>query len=263
METDDDDTTPDYRRVTALERGLSVLRAFGPGNRPLGNAEISQRVGLPKPTVSRITFTLTELGYLLYLPDVARYRLGPAVLTLGYDVLAQMGIREIARPLMQELANETEASVFLGVPTDTEIIYVESCRSPTSMTIRLDIGSRIPLATTGMGRAYLAALPEDELEALLVRIAPKYGSDWPEVENRMRRALTHAQKAGFALSIGEWIAEANSAGVVIQGSGTRPSYILNIGGLRSIITAEKLRNELAPRLVALARHLEHVGHGLF
>ena len=57
--------------MTALARGLSVLRAFGPGNEPLGNADIAARVDLAKPTVSRITFTLTELGYLKYVEDVA------------------------------------------------------------------------------------------------------------------------------------------------------------------------------------------------
>ena len=67
----------DYRFNTALARGLSVLRAFSPDNRPIGNAEIAARVGLPKATVSRLTFTLTELGYLNYNEDIERYSLGP------------------------------------------------------------------------------------------------------------------------------------------------------------------------------------------
>ena len=68
--------------MTALARGLSVLRAFGPQNRPIGNGEIAKRVGLAKPTISRITFTLTELGYLSFDEETGFYKLGPGVLTL-------------------------------------------------------------------------------------------------------------------------------------------------------------------------------------
>ena len=70
-----------------------------------------------------MTFTLTELGYLKYDEDIGRYSLGPGVLTLGYDVLAQMEIRDIARPYLQALAEYADASVYLGVPNGTEMIY--------------------------------------------------------------------------------------------------------------------------------------------
>jgi DNA-binding IclR family transcriptional regulator len=248
--------------VSALERGLRVLRAFGPDNRPIGNAEISERVGLPKPTVSRITFTLTELGYLRYDADVARYTLGPAVLTLGFDVLAGMEIRDVARPIMRRLAEGADASVFLGVPSGTEVIYVESCRSPVSMTIRLDVGSRLPMATTGIGRAYLAALPEEAREELIARIAPAYGADWPPVEAKLRTAIAEAKTRGFATTIGDWIAEANSAGAVIRRPDGTPAYLLNLGGLRSIITRKRLESDLGHRVAAAAREIEEAARGI-
>ena len=78
----------DYRFNTALARGLAILKAFGPDNRPIGNAEIAKRVGLPKATVSRLTFTLTELGYLKYDDDIGRYSLGPAILSLGQHIMS-------------------------------------------------------------------------------------------------------------------------------------------------------------------------------
>jgi len=180
------DGDKDYRFNTSLARGLSVLKAFGPDNRPIGNAEIAKRVDLPKATVSRLTFTLTELGYLTYDDDIGRYSLGPAVLSLGYDVLAQMEIGDIARPFMQELAEYADGSVFLGMPSGTELVYIQACRSPVSMTIRLGIGSRIPMAKTGMGRSYLAALPEDDRAALLERMAHDFGDEWPEIERKLQ-----------------------------------------------------------------------------
>lgn len=252
----------DYRFMTALARGLSVLHAFGPDNRPLGNAEIAERVGLAKPTVSRITFTLTELGYLNHLEELRKYQLGPGVLTLGYDVMAQMEIRDIARPYMQELADYADASIYLGVPSGLEIIYIEACRTPASMAIRLGVGSRIPLPTTGMGRAYLAALPDKERDQLMLELAEQYGDDWPRVKRAMNKAIKLASERGFAMTVGEWIPEANSAGSVIRRPDGYPVYALNVGGLRSIITKERLEKDLGPRVLGVARQIEHVARGL-
>lgn len=252
----------DYRINTSLARGLKILRAFGPDNRPIGNAEIASRVELPKATVSRLTFTLTELGYLNYDEDLQRYSLGPGVLSLGYDVLEQEEIRDVARPYMQELADYADASVYLGAPFRTEIIYMAACRTPASMAIRLGVGSRIPLPTTSMGRAYLSALPEAKREALVEQVAPSFGERWPAVEKGMRSAITLAADRGYALSEGEWIAEANAAAAVVRRSGGEPVYIINVGGLRSIITKERLESDLGPRVLGVARQIEHVARGL-
>lgn len=253
----------DYRINTSLARGLSILKAFGPDNRPIGNAEIASRVNLPRATVSRFTFTLTKLGYLNYDDDIGRYSLGPGVLTLGYDVMAQMEIRDIARPYMQELADYADASIYLGVPNGLEFIYVEACRTPASMAIRLGVGSRIPMPTTGMGRAYLAALPEPDREALIAQMAPNFGDDWPTVEAAMRCEIAEAQQRGYALSRGDWISEANSAGAVIRGTRGVPVYAINVGGLRSIITTERLEADLGPRVLGVARQIEHIARGMF
>lgn len=253
----------DTRINSSLARGLSILRSFGPENKPIGNAEIAVRVGLPKATVSRLTFTLTELGYINHDEATGRYSLGPSVLTLGYDVMAQMEIRDIARPYMQELARYADASVYLGVPNDLEFIYVEACRTPASMAIRLGVGSRIPMETTGMGRAFLAALPEADREAFLAKIARARGDDWARSEPKTRAAIARAIERGYAISGGDWIAEANSAGAVIRSADGYPAYALNVGGLRSIVTTERLENDLAPRLLETVRKIEEFARGMF
>lgn len=253
----------DPRFMTALARGLSVLRAFSPGNKPLGNQEIAEIVGLSKPTVSRITFTLTELGYLAKMEDSGRYALAPGVLSLGYSVLAQMGIRDIARPVMQDLADYANASVYLGVPEGLEMVYVEACRAPASMVIRFGVGSRVPMARTAVGRAYLAALPEAERETLIAALAERHDAEaWPEVERKLRRAMAFWGEHGFTLTIGDFIPESNSAGAVIRGVNGRPAYGLNVGGLRSIVTHERLERDVGPRLLAAARKIEQMARGL-
>src|SRR5882672_3568574 len=95
----------DRKFVTALARGLEVLRAFTSTDGLLGNGEIAERAGLPKPTVSRLTYTLTKLGYLSHVDRLAKYQLAPAALALGYTALANIRIRQLARTHMQELAD--------------------------------------------------------------------------------------------------------------------------------------------------------------
>lgn len=247
----------DYRFMTALERGLSVLRIFPPGNRPLGNAEIAQAVGLPKATVTRITFTLTKLGYLRYDTERRKYQLGPGVLSLGYDVLAQMEIRDTARPLMRDLADYADASVYLAVPDGTDMVYVEACRAPTSMVIRLGVGSRVPMAQTSIGRAHLAALPEAERSDLFQRIAKTHSkTDWARIHKEALQEIEASQERGYAITIGGWISESNSAGCAIRRVDGYPVYSVNVGGLASVVTEQRIHAELGPRVAKLARQIE-------
>jgi len=98
--TDNNEEEPgkDRQFVTALARGLEVLRCFKPGEQFLGNQEIAKRAGLPKPTVSRLTYTLTQLGFLSYSEVLGKYSLGTGVLSIGNAFLSNMNIRQVARP---------------------------------------------------------------------------------------------------------------------------------------------------------------------
>ena len=128
----------DRHFVTALSRGLDVLSCFRSGSRMLGNQEISERCRLPKSTVSRLTYTLTKLGYLHYVKESGKYRLGTATLALGSAVLGRFEVRDLARPLMQELADSTGTSVALGARQRLSMVCVNS---PTPYCNKLLPGS--------------------------------------------------------------------------------------------------------------------------
>ena len=100
----------DRQFVTALARGLDILRAFHAGEGMLGNQEIAHRTGLPKPTVARLTHTLTELGYLNYIRRFRKYELGASVLALGYAAISSMDVRRASRQPLETLAHSLNAS---------------------------------------------------------------------------------------------------------------------------------------------------------
>lgn len=253
---DDIQDDDDRQFVTALARGLSVLRAFRPGDGVLGNGELAERTGLPKPTVSRLTHTLTRLGYLIHAERLGKYQLGPGVLALGYGLLANLDFRRVARPYMQEFANETGLSLALGARDRLNMVYLEHARDASSVTLRLDIGSHIPIATTAMGRAFLAAIPETERAYLLTVMAERAGDAWPHQARGIAKALDDYARQGFCASFGDWQHDVNSVAVALRSPDGATVMAVNAGGPAFLHKPDKLLNDTGPRLVALVRAME-------
>ena len=247
--------------VVALSRGLDVLRAFQPNDGLLGNQEIAARTKLPKPTISRLTYTLTKLGYLTPVPRFEKYQLAPAALALGSSALANLGVRHLSEPNREELMRETGGAVAIGGRDRLSMIYFGQSRGMT-LGVQLDVGSRIPIATTAMGRAYLWALPEDERNTLLRDLREYYGARWAKMRDGIEQAGETMAKHGFAISAGEWHDDIAAVGVALKlNDGTGP-YAFNCGAPAFRFTEDRLRNDIGPRLVTMVRNIEAVLGGI-
>jgi DNA-binding IclR family transcriptional regulator len=246
----------DRKFITALARGLEVLRAFTPTESLLGNGEIAERTGLPKPTVSRLTYTLTKLGYLAHVERLAKYQLAPAALALGYTALANIRIRQLARTHMQELADYAGAVVALGTRDRLDLIYLELARSKHGAMLRLIQGSRLPIATTAMGRALIAGMPEAERTWLLGYIKRQEGKNWPKVKAGIERALRDFEARGFVVSLGDWERDINAIGVPLTAPDGSGVYAFNCGAPGFQFTRERLEGDIGPRLVNMVRNVE-------
>lgn len=251
-----DDEGKDRQFVNALARGLELLRCFGPGDLTLSNADLARRTGMPKPTVSRLTYTLTRLGYLHHAEASGLYQLGPGVLALGYRMLSSMDIRTMARPLMQELAEQSQATVSLGTRDRLSMVYVETCRSSAHVTLRLDVGARIPLATTAMGKALLCVLPEAERGQLLDSVRQRDPNNWPLVRAGVEQAQRDYQERGFCMSAGEWQGDVHAVGVPVLGIDGQQLLSFNCGGPSYLLPRERLEEDVGPRLVRLVRQID-------
>ncbi len=245
--------------ITALARGLSVLRCFRQGGRFLGNQELAERTGLPKATVSRLTNTLTVLGYLNRSKRFNQYSLGPAVLSLSYSMLGNMDILKSARPLMQELADQAEASVSLAARDGLHMVYMENCVARANMiTLRIDVGARTRIANTAMGRALLCGLPDEERASLVAQIqkaTPK--GEWAQIKAGIEQGTIDYREKGFCFSLGDWRENVHSIAVpLIQADGS--VLAINCGGPAWQLSAEKLETEIGPKLVDISRRLENL-----
>jgi DNA-binding IclR family transcriptional regulator len=246
----------DRNFVVALSRGLEVLRAFRPNDGLLGNQEIAARTNLPKPTVSRLTYTLTKLGYLTPVPRFEKYQLAPSAMALGYAALANLGVRHLSEPYREELMRATGGACAVGGRDRLSMIYFGQSRNGLTLNVQLDVGSRIPIATTAMGRAYIWALPSEERASLLRELREHYGNRWPKIRDGIERSGEAVEQFGFAISAGEWQDDVHAVGVALKlNDGTGP-YAFNCGAPAFRFTEDRLRNDIGPRLVAMVRNIE-------
>lgn len=242
--------------VTALARGLAVLSAFQPGETALSNQELAKRTGLPKSTVSRLSYTLLQQGYLQQDGDSGFYRLGLAVLALGSSVLSSYDIRSLAAPLMREFALTHNLSVSLALRDGTDMVYLETCRSQARISIQLTIGSRVPLATSAIGRASYAGLPEAERKVVEQELAIRYSQDWPAIQQALEAARAQYLQSGFCESFGEYEKDVMAVALPLPALAGQPSGIsLNASGPAFAWSREKMREEIAPALGELRRRL--------
>src|SRR3954464_5329185 len=134
-------------------------------------------------------------------------------MALGYAALANLGVRHLSEPFREELMRETGGAVAIGARDRVSMIYVGQSRNGLTLGVQLDVGSRIPIATTAMGRAYIWALPGDERAALLRELREPHGSRWPRIRDGIERAGETVEKFGFAISAGEWQNDVHAVGV--------------------------------------------------
>lgn len=236
--------------VEALARGLDVLRCFNPSDHFLGIQEIVFRTKLPKTTVARLIHTLLELSYLSYSKSLGKYFLGDSVTVLGLSKLAQMDIRRVSRPLMQALAEYTQASVTLGMRDQLNMIYIDTYRNYSTFAVQLDVGSQIPISITSMGKAYLSALSEEKRAELMEQIRESDEENWPIIKENLDSAIQDYQRLGFCMSISTWRKEINGVAVpLVINDGT--IMVFSCTGPSFMMTSDVIENDFGPRLINL------------
>lgn len=241
--------------AASLTRGLEILRAFTADDASLGNQDLIERTGLPKATISRLTLTLANLGYLHYDPVLGRYSIGPATVSLGYSALSTSPVIHIAHPLMQELADRTGAAVALGGRDGLEMVYLANCRSMSPVTLRLNVGSRLPIYRTAMGLAYLAET-EPALRAAiiadLIKMEPDKKTSLPRL---VEDAVASYQRLGFVCAFGMWHSYINAVGVAFRPTDGSPLVAITCGGIVDIFPQDFCLKSVGPDLVRLAQRL--------
>jgi DNA-binding IclR family transcriptional regulator len=241
--------------VSALARGLAVLRTLAEADAPLSNRDLAERTGIPKATVSRLAATLQSAGFLRQSTD-ERYALGAAAVRLGNAYLRSFDFRTQARLHLAELAEAAGANVHLGVRDGLDMVLIDTLRPRTALILsRMDVGSRMTIATSAMGRAYLAALPVEQRAALLEAIKDASGEGWPAVQASLEAAVAEHARMGYCSSFGEWHPDIHALGFSLRGLGGE-LYGVSVGGPAYLLSRETMLGKIAPKLLQARDSIE-------
>ncbi|AGL16598.1 IclR family transcriptional regulator [Actinoplanes sp. N902-109] len=155
--------------ASVTSRALDLLGAFDTGHRRLSLSELARRAGLPLATAHRLVGELHRWGALERLAG-GDYVIGRRLWDLGLLAPVQSGLRQIASPFLNDLYGATLATVHLAVRDGLEVLYIDRLMGHVSVPVVSDIGSRLPMHATGVGKVLLAYAPEEVRTAVLGRL---------------------------------------------------------------------------------------------
>jgi IclR family transcriptional regulator, acetate operon repressor len=242
--------------VGTLARGLDVLGLFAQRAPELSQKEISDALGLPMPTVHRLTAVLAERGYLERNASTRRFRLGLEVARLIPPLLSGLRLPEFARDHIARLAMETGETVNLAVLQDSEIVYLLSESGNRLLTSQTPVGLRLPAHCTALGKCLLAQLPDETArgaagEEPYEKRTSATCSTWPA----LRRSLHRIRRDGVARSWEEYEIGLASIAVPVAWLDGPGSAAINVS-LPTSRATEEFQDELVGRLRATTHRIE-------
>lgn len=245
----------DRQFVTALARGLELLRCFTPQQPRLGNQELSQLTGLPKGTITRLTYTLVKLGYLKQSANSSKYQLAAGVLGFGYTMMANVSINSLVTPYMAELAEYADSAVAMATRDRLMMVYLNVVQGSSTTTMRRNVGSYLPMHSSAMGRACLASMPPAEQDFIMNAIRSKHDKDWSKIKSSLEQAFKDFENLGYCFSFGDWQKEVNAVATAIMHP-TEGLLTFNCGAPSFVLSRTKIEQDIAPRLLHMKHNIE-------
>jgi len=170
--------------------------------------------------------------------------------------MGRFDVRDVARPLMQELAQFADASVSLGACERLSMVCIEVCKGNGAIAINMDVGMRLTLATSAIGRGYLAICTDAERNDLLDRLQELDHAAWPRMKDGIDKALSEHREYGVCTSFGEWRPEVNGIGLGFRPGNGLPPMSINCGAPAFKASPEFLLGEVRPKMIELVKKLE-------
>jgi DNA-binding IclR family transcriptional regulator len=237
--------------IQVVSRAFDVLRCFEGHETRLGNLEISNRCGLPRSTVSRLTHTLTRMGQLVYLPRDQKYRIGPSAVAMSTSMMKGLQLRNLIRLRLQDVADQLPGTVGFVIPDRFHLVYLEYARAANALGLYETTGSRIAIATTAAGHAYIAALAPEVGDAFLAEMEREVPDGAkllrPRIENN-RRSL---RERGYVVACGLWSPHINGLAVPLWSPQYQTFVVVTIGLLAAMFDEKRLHREVAPQMIQL------------
>lgn len=247
--------------VPALQRGLQLLAEFSRNERELTGAELSRRLGLPRASVFRILQTLEQMGYVERVGESAHYKLGMAVLRLGFEFLASMELTELGRPVIDDLSAATGLAAHLVVRDGREVVFVAKSAGRSFIFNSIQVGARLPAHATVLGRVLLANLSMDELAALYrgVELSP-YTEHTPTTLVALKAMIDEDARRGHGISQGGFESAISTIAAPVFDHHHTVSAAVSVTVPAQQVDPQQLDELVAQVKLAAQRLSQHISH---
>jgi len=235
--------------VPGLERGLRLLGEFSSRERTLSAAELARRLKVPRSTVFRLLATLEMMGFVERTDGGREFRLGMAVLRLGFDYLASLELTELGRPLLDRLRDEIHYPCNLVVRDGRSIVYVAKSVASRPFASNVNVGTRLPAHATVLGRVVLEDLSLDELRELYPEPNLEvFSESTPRTVEELYEMVQRDRQRGYVLHEGFFEASISSIAAPVR---DRSGKV--VAALGATIPASRIDPELLDNMVEKVR----------
>lgn len=231
--------------VQSVDRAFLVLERLADSGGAAGISDLAAVTGLPLPTIHRLVRSLVATGYLRQLPS-RRYALGPGLIRLGASAGRLLG--DWAVPHLKHLVDQIGETANMAVLDGDAVVYVAQVPSPHSMRMFTEVGRRVLPHCTGVGKALLSTLPDEQVRAILARTGmPAQTDRTVTAPDRLVAELAVIRRRGYAIDDGEQEAGVRCVAAAVP-SQLPGSAALSVSGPSSRVTADRV-GQIAPLLL--------------
>jgi len=240
--------------VQSFARGLSIITCFGADNPVMTLSEIAERVNLSRAAARRFLLTLKNLGYVSL--DGRNFQLTAKVLDLGYGYLSSLSLPEIAQPHLEVLASKVHESASASVLDGTDIVYVARVPIRRIMSVKINIGTRMPAHATSMGRVLLAGLATPDLKAMISNLEIlKYTHNTITSKSVLLQEINKVKAQGWSINDQELEYGLRSIAVPIFNKAEEIIASINISTTAQSNSLESMEAMFLPELKLTARKI--------
>jgi DNA-binding IclR family transcriptional regulator len=241
---------------TPVERTFDILEYISRQPEGLTNSELSRHLRIPKSSASYILRTMERRGYVRL--SSGKYKLGYRCLILGRGALAGSNLKETALPILKRLTDRTSLTANLAILDHTDVVYIEKAEAPSFIKMDTYLGRRMPAHATSVGKAILAFLPSEELDAvlkghMLERLTPKTITS----HQKLFRELEIIRRQGYAVDDEESSLHVRCVGAPVFGNSARVEAAVSVSGTTLKVDASNLR-KIAMHVSEAAENISHL-----
>ena len=256
-------STPERKssHVLSVARALRVLEMLAEENREISLTEIAGKMDWPKSTMHGILTTLRDYRLVDQSEANGKYRLGVRLFEYGQKVAHNWDIRSTALPFMQELSHTFGETVQLATEDSGEVLYIEKLDSTRIIRIVSEVGARLPMHCTGLGKVLLAYKSPAEVKRILTKNGmPRMSRNTITDLQRMNSELDIIRRQGYAVDNNEIMDGLRCAAAPIRDRGGDVRYALSVSGLSDIMSGDYFERVCAAVVKAAAEISRLMGY---